>query len=627
MHHRFAAASLALSLLFPSSAVAQCELVQGEDEILGTGTSVRMALDPVTEEPVVLYDRGDAIVYRHFWGPEWGREVIVGNRGIWPASNSEGVFLHAIDLVLDGYGRPRVVIADETGVHHTRYTSGWSEPENIMPWSLGDPELGGLHATLERDPTDRVHMLTWTSAYDGSSRRTFHTVDHGAGFEPAVQVDNGWTTHGATDPQGNLHAVSFDSFDDPDGPLHEYQAYYWLWTPEHGWPEDYTRITDEPNATEGNGAGPVGFWPEVAATDGGVPHVAYPMHETDDAANGRMHVVDKSSGDWSQPHDLFDCNGHGGKPRVAIDHQGTVLVIGLVYDKQFAVDFGHGFEQVGTWNGSGSHWQFHDLVETRGWFWHVHVPVYWSDGARGDVTLTTFTKSGTCPGVEGHDLDDDGVDDAEDLCPGFPDPAQLDTDGDGAGDGCDTDDDGDGIPDSEDVCPRLADPDQVDSDGDGLGDACANQVDEDLDGFLAPWECDDTDPTAFPGNAEDCDDGVDNDCDGAVDGDDPDCPPGSDDDDDDDDGQPGDDDDGSWESGCGCGHATGDGGVPSLMPLGLFAALFVGRRRRGLSRTGTAPRTCPRGSASPPRPGDTPACRCRTRGSRRTRPSSRRSRR
>jgi MYXO-CTERM domain-containing protein len=554
---------------------AQCELVQGEDEILGTGTSVRMAVDPVTEEPVVLYDRGDAIVYRHFYGPDWGREVTVDTGGLAPVVNADGVFQQAMDLVLDRYGRVRLVLADEAGVHHTRYTSGWSGPENLVPWSLGDPELGGVHVGFERDPSDRVHLVAWTSAYDGGSRRTFHAVDHGAGFGAAEHVDSGWTTHAAAATDGTLHAVSFAAFTDPDGPLHEYQAYHWTWSPEQGWDGEQATITDEPNPVEGNGAGPVGFWPAVAVSDEGVPFVPYPMHETDDATVGRMHVVERSSGAWSEPHDLFDCNGHGGKPQVAIDHRDTVLVVGLVYDKHFAADFGHGFEQVGRWNDSSSHWQFHDLVETRGLFWHVHVPVYWSNGERGDVTVTTFTKEGSCPGIEGTDLDDDGADDSHDLCPGFPDPAQRDTDGDGIGDGCDTDDDDDGVEDAEDVCPRLYDPDQLDSDGDGLGDACANQVDADLDGFLAPWECDDSDPTAYPGNDEDCGDGVDNDCDGAVDGDDPDCPAG-----DDDDVQTGDDDDdGGWESGCSCRQdADHRPPVPVLAALGA-AGLFRRRRR------------------------------------------------
>ena len=554
------------------AAFAQCSLEQGEALVLGTGTAVRMALDPVTEEPVVIYDTTTAgIVYRHFYGPEWGREVRVDTAGIELPVGSDGVFNHAVDLILDSYGRPRVAFCDEVGVYHIRYTNGWSAPDTLLSWTLGDLDLGGISLRLEGDPQERAHVVVWTSVYDGGSRRSFHVFDDGTGFGEATNFDTGWSPKAATDPAGNLHVVSFDSFSDPGNPsgLHQYQAYYWTWTVEGGWPDDYTIITDEPNPPDGNGAGPVGFSPEVAASDSGVPYVAYPMHETSEASDGRMHVVEQSSGAWSQPHDLFPCNGHGGKPRIAIDHQGTVVVVGLVYPKHYSADFGHGFEEYGTWNSSSSNWQFHDLVETRGLFWHAHVPVYWSDGVPGDVTLHRFTKIGTCPGVESDDLDDDGVDDSDDLCPGFPDPAQLDTDGDGTGDGCDADDDGDGIPDSTDVCPRLHDPDQADSDGDGLGDACSNMADNDGDGWMASWECDDNEPAAHPGHDEVCDDGIDNDCDGAVDGDDPDCPPGGGDDDDDAEIPDGDDDGGSWESGCGCSEA----GCPSTM--GGFVVLLL----------------------------------------------------
>ena len=63
---------------------------------------------------------------------------------------------------------------------------------------------------------------------------------------------------------------------------------------------------------------------------------------------------------------------------------------------------------------------------------------------------------------------------------------QLDTDSDGIGDECDPDDDDDGIPDAEDVCPLKADPAQEDSDGDGIGDACDTEdgvSDSDEDGL------------------------------------------------------------------------------------------------------------------------------------------------
>lgn len=134
-----------------------------------------------------------------------------------------------------------------------------------------------------------------------------------------------------------------------------------------------------------------------------------------------------------------------------------------------------------------------------------------------------------CGAVE-QDTDHDGVTDCVDTCPGIMNPDQVDFDGDGAGDACETDDDNDGVPDFEsgvvpwdffphdpnicadddrdgcddcaigadgvgplpdkdpradgpdadgdglcdsgDLCPDAPDPDQQDGDRDGLGDAC-----------------------------------------------------------------------------------------------------------------------------------------------------------
>jgi MYXO-CTERM domain-containing protein len=56
------------------------------------------------------------------------------------------------------------------------------------------------------------------------------------------------------------------------------------------------------------------------------------------------------------------------------------------------------------------------------------------------------------------DLDNDGVDDDVDNCPGLTNGDQLDTDEDGQGDLCDDDDDGDEIPDADDECPLDVDP-------------------------------------------------------------------------------------------------------------------------------------------------------------------------
>jgi hypothetical protein len=63
------------------------------------------------------------------------------------------------------------------------------------------------------------------------------------------------------------------------------------------------------------------------------------------------------------------------------------------------------------------------------------------------------------------DSDGDGFADGCDTCPGVADPEQQDTDGDFIGDACD-------------VCPDVPDPDQADLDRDGLGDACDADTDD-----------------------------------------------------------------------------------------------------------------------------------------------------
>jgi len=57
--------------------------------------------------------------------------------------------------------------------------------------------------------------------------------------------------------------------------------------------------------------------------------------------------------------------------------------------------------------------------------------------------------------------------------------ADVDTDTDGLGDGCDPDDDNDGVLDTQDNCRLVVNPKQANRDGDGKGDACDRDDDND----------------------------------------------------------------------------------------------------------------------------------------------------
>ena len=91
-----------------------------------------------------------------------------------------------------------------------------------------------------------------------------------------------------------------------------------------------------------------------------------------------------------------------------------------------------------------------------------------------------------CPVDAQNDADTDGLCGDVDNCPNAENPDQFDTDADGQGDVCDSDDDGDGIPDDVDNCPLVVNPGQEDWDNDGRGNVCDQDVDG--DGILDDYD-------------------------------------------------------------------------------------------------------------------------------------------
>ena len=108
----------------------------------------------------------------------------------------------------------------------------------------------------------------------------------------------------------------------------------------------------------------------------------------------------------------------------------------------------------------------------------------------GEITLSFFLSNDeviaatvTDTVIKDTDVDDDGVKDDVDNCTETANNDQLDTDKDGEGDICDTDDDNDNTPDTEDAFP-LDPNEDTDTDSDGVGnnaDAFPNDATEDTD--------------------------------------------------------------------------------------------------------------------------------------------------
>ena len=115
------------------------------------------------------------------------------------------------------------------------------------------------------------------------------------------------------------------------------------------------------------------------------------------------------------------------------------------------------------------------------------------------------------------DDDTDGVADLADNCPRIANADQANPDADARGSACDSDDDDDGRTDGDDNCPSVANPLQEDFDQDGVGDACNDADDPDGDERTGTR---DNCPAHYNPLQEDYDrDQIGNACNDAIDGD------------------------------------------------------------------------------------------------------------
>ena len=208
-----------------------------------------------------------------------------------------------------------------------------------------------------------------------------------------------------------------------------------------------------------------------------------------------------------------------------LDLGGVVLPIKTIARKRITVGGGGA---VLTYRLRGRHWRAARRALRRGRRVVVRLGVVATDRAghsrRRDAPPITLVGGRSSRSVsaraahpEPNDVDGDEVLNEVDNCPNHKNGTQTDTDGDGPGDACDSDDDGDGVPDDTDNCRIDQNPQQEDTDGDGYGDACP-PTHSDSDGIID--DDDNCDTTPNPDQSD-----VDGDergdvCDNDLDGDD-----------------------------------------------------------------------------------------------------------
>lgn len=215
------------------------------------------------------------------------------------------------------------------------------------------------------------------------------------------------------------------------------------------------------------------YFGEVVALSGDTAVVGARLDDDSGADSGSAYFFVRSGVAWNQAYKATAGDAAAGQlfgTAVAID--GPTAAIGANIPGQVYM-FGRGVG--GAWSQSAK-----VTASTGGFGTAVSV-----DGetllAGGFTDSARLTRAGAAfvfqlPPV---DADHDGILDADDNCPYVANPEQTDSDADGYGDACDSDDDNDGVLDGSDNCRVVANADQANADGDSFGDACDGDIDGD----------------------------------------------------------------------------------------------------------------------------------------------------